>query len=414
MCRWRLGPRYGVVDDDLPRRLQWNTEAMGAPQDHDAQLLSAGGAAAVVIRNKERILGCFCERARQSLESARGEQTPVLIDTLPAFITRIAMALAPAGEDGEKPEYASQNSNIGVQHGNERARFTSYSLSEVMQEYQILREILADILNAEARLEPAQWIAIHRSLDEAMTEAASAFVRVGDDLRDMFTAALTHDFRGPLANAWNYLELVRRESQQADRDEYARRAAHNLRRISHMVSGLLDVSRTRAGERLRIDAREIDPRRLLDEAIADLPVRRRQFIVVDAQSSIHVFWDPEMIRRAVDNLVDNAFKYSTADSTVTVRLIETHGRVHISVHNTGDPIPPEEQSLLFHPYRRAASAERSGKSGWGLGLPQVQSIAEAHGGSVGVESSSAGTTFTLDLLKDARTLPHASPPRDAV
>ena len=93
---------------------------MIAPQDHDAALLQAGGLPAVVIRNKEQILDRFCKRARQSLDSARGESHPVLIDTLPAFITRIALALA----GDSYGEFASQYSNIPLQHGNERARFT--------------------------------------------------------------------------------------------------------------------------------------------------------------------------------------------------------------------------------------------------------------------------------------------------
>ncbi len=85
--------------------------------------------------------------------------------------------------------------------------------------------------------------------------------------------------------------------------------------------------------------------------------------------------------------------------------MQTHGRVHISVHNYGDPILPEDQQTLFQPFRRTAEAQLSGKTGWGLGLVQVQAIAEAHGGVVNVESGrEAGTTFTLDLVEDVREL----------
>jgi signal transduction histidine kinase len=61
--------------------------------------------------------------------------------------------------------------------------------------------------------------------------------------------------------------------------------------------------------------------------------------------------------------------------------------------------------LLFKPYRRTTSAQMSGKLGWGLGLTLVQAVAEAHGGSVGVESDPVnGTTFTVDLMRDVRDL----------
>jgi len=118
-----------------------------------------------------------------------------------------------------------------------------------------------------------------------------------------------------------------------------------------------------------------------------------------------VHWDAEKIRRAVHNLLDNACKYSPPQSPVSVRVVPTHERVHISVHNFGDPIAKEDQPTVFKAYRRTTGAELSGKSGWGLGLTQVQAIAEAHGGSVAVESDPTdGTTFTIDLLKDVRDL----------
>jgi signal transduction histidine kinase len=374
---------------------------MISPQDHDAALLRGGGLAAVVIRNKEKILEHFCVRAQQSLAEARRQPHPVLIDTLPAFISRVALALA--GTD--YLQYASQFSNIALQHGNERARFTSYSLAELLKEYQIIREILMDVLTAEASPTIAEWKKVHRSVDEAVAEAATSFVQVQDGFREMFTAALTHDFRAPLANAWNFLELMRRETNPAEREQFAQRAGQNLRRIGRMITGLLDASRRNAGQRIELDAALCDVTDLLNECFHDLEPRARKRVLLDVPEPIKAFWDREKMRRGIDNLIDNALKYSTSDSNVTVRAVETHGRVQVSIHNSGDPISPEERSMIFEPYRRSTSAQRSGKSGWGLGLSQVQLIAEAHGGAVGVESTPEdGTTFTLDLIRDVREL----------
>lgn len=377
--------------------------ALGAaisPQDHDASLLRGEGLAAVLIRNKEEILRRFCDRA-QSLKGARREPLPVLIDTLPAFITRVAMALA--GTD--YLQYASQFSSIALQHGDERARFTSYSLTELLKEYQFLREILADVLTTQARPTEEEWKCVHRSVDEAMGEAASAFVQAHDTFRELFTAALTHDFRGPLSSAWNYLELMRRDADPAQREQFAQRAIHNLQRIGRMIASLLDASRSNAGERLDLALEQCDVGKLLEEVIGDLEMRLRSRVRLDLPAPLEAFWDPEKVRRAIDNLLDNALKYSPEGSQVTVRAISTHRRIGISVHNVGEPISEAERFTLFQPFRRAAAAQRSGKGGWGLGLPQVQVIAEAHGGSVGVESNAQdGTTFTLDLLEDVREL----------
>jgi signal transduction histidine kinase len=374
---------------------------MGTPQDYDGKLLAAGGVAAVLIRNKEKFLERFCERAQGSLPSARREPHPVIIDTLPAFVTRLAMALQAIHD----LEFASQGSNIAVAHGNERARFTRYSLAEVLKEYQFIREILVDLLRSEGHPSEAEWDVVHRSVDEAMAEAATEYVEVQDNFREMFAAALTHDFRGPLSNAWNYLELMRRDADPQRREDFARRAAQNLERMSRMVAALLDASRSNAGERLALDAEDGEMKSLLLEVVNDLDAQRRQRVVIDIPEECVVFWDRDKLRRAVYNLLDNACKYSKHGSEITLRALSTHGRLQISVHNFGEPIPPEDQPTLFRPFRRTSQAQRSGKAGWGLGLVQVQAIAEAHGGSVAVESDATrGTTFTLDLLRDIRDL----------
>jgi signal transduction histidine kinase len=372
-----------------------------SPQDHDARLLAQGGLPALIVRNKEKLLDQFCERVQQALPGARRASHPVLIDTLPAFITRIAMALS----DDDRLDYATQYSSLPLQHGNERARFTRYTLAEVLREHQFLREILAELFARERQVTEMQWKTLHRSIDEAMADSATSFVAVHDNFREMFIAALTHDFRGPLSSAWNYLELMRRGVGRKEQEEYANRAARSLARIGSMIGNLLDASRSNAGERLAIDASACDVGELLVDVIADLDSRPRERVTLDVPASILAYWDREKVRRAVYNLLDNAMKYSAPGSTVTVRAIETEDRVHLAVHNYGDVIALEDQRTLFEPYRRTSLAEKSGKSGWGLGLVQVEAIAEAHGGVVNVDSRPEhGTTFTMDLVRDVRDL----------
>src|SRR3954469_9862129 len=227
---------------------------MPSPQDHDAELLAGGGVAALLVRKKEEILERFCARAPSTLPSASRAPHPVIIDTLPSFVTRVAMALAANGG----LQYATMYSNMGFAHGDERARFTSYSLRELLEEYQFLREIMMDVLRRNASPDAEEWRRLHRSVDQAMAEAATAFIDVHDRFREMFTASLTHDFRGPLANARNFLELMRREPDAGEREQFAMRALRNIDRVGRMISGLLDASRSNAGERLAIDAAECD------------------------------------------------------------------------------------------------------------------------------------------------------------
>jgi signal transduction histidine kinase len=372
---------------------------MNAPQDHDEKLLAGGGTPAAIIRNKEKILELFCERVQSTLPGARGVSHPVIIDTLPGFITRLALAVSP--ESGK--EFASQYTNMAQQHGNERARFSGYTLTEMITEYQFIREIVVGVLRAEASPSAEEWAIVHRSLDEGIAEAVAAFVKVHDGIRELFTATLTHDFRGPLSNAWNYVELMRRTSDGPQREHFATRAVNNLRRIERMVAELLDVSRRNAGEKMALEPADGEAGELVREVLEEFPPRAAERVVLKIDYPVKVFWGLKRMHQALHNLIENAIKYGYPDSKVTVRVLETHDRVHLSVHNFGDRIPASEQATLFQPYQRSAAATRSGKSGWGLGLALVEAIAEAHGGAVGVESTAEeGTTFTLDVIRDVR------------
>jgi signal transduction histidine kinase len=111
------------------------------------------------------------------------------------------------------------------------------------------------------------------------------------------------------------------------------------------------------------------------------------------------WWNESALRRALENLALNAVKYGDGKE-VSVNVAQTHGRVIISVHNCGNPIPDGQRKDIFEYLNRG---EESGKIGWGIGLPFVQEVAKRHGGTVVLDSSEqAGTTFTLDIPIDGR------------
>jgi len=380
---------------------------VSAPQDYDDEILKGGGPSALVIRKKAEILERFCERVRASLPGAKGTSHPVIIDTLPAFITRLALSMSPEHRD----LYASQFSNIALQHGNERAKFTSYSLKDVIREYQFLREILVAVIRTGEALTHEQWDAVHRSIDEGIAEAAAAFVDVQDSFREFFTAALTHDFRGPLQTAMNLIEILRRQTKTSQGDELATRATNNLRNMDRLIGSLLDISRGNAGVRMPLRFSERDVGALVQSVLDDVLIPAGANVQLEIAHPVRAFLNEEKMRLALHNLVENAAKYGRPNTAITVRVVETQERLLLSVHNLGDPIPPNYLHTLFKPYRRAPNAARSGKAGWGLGLALVQTIAEAHGGSVAVESDAdTGTTFTIDVLRDPRSLETNSEP----
>jgi signal transduction histidine kinase len=110
--------------------------------------------------------------------------------------------------------------------------------------------------------------------------------------------------------------------------------------------------------------------------------------------------DRERLRQVLQNLLENAVKYSRAGEEIDVRTWAKNGRVHVAVEDTGPGIPREQHGLIFERFGRANVG--LGKPGTGLGLFIARSIAEAHGGRLTVESAPGeGATFTLELPVEA-------------
>jgi signal transduction histidine kinase len=258
-------------------------------------------------------------------------------------------------------------------------------------------------LRDETHLSANEWNIVHRSIDEAIAEAASSFVQVQQGFRDLFMAALSHDFRGPLSNAMNYIDLIRRDAEPGQHGHFAGRALFNLKRLDRMIMELLDATRANAGARIALHLEPGEAGALAREVIGDLVLRAGDRFKLEVKEPVHGWWDADRLKQALNNLLENAVKYGREGSVITCRIGGLEGRLFLSVHNLGEPIPPQVIPVLFQPFRRSLAAEKSSKPGWGLGLVMVQAIAEAHGGSVGVESTATdGTVFTIDVLCDAR------------
>ena len=370
---------------------------MNSPQDHDARLLQGGGTAAALIQKKEAISSRFVERVREMLDSGAEHSLPMILDTMPEFLTDIAIALSQNADDLQ--------TNIAVQHGVIRAKLSNYSLMSLVKEYQLLREIISETLGAlSTPPTPMEWRTVHRCIDLAIADAAAAFVQVHEVLREQFTATLTHDLRGPLGAIQNYLDLIRVAGDHTEqRKHFVARAAQNVERIGRMIEDVLDASRAGAGERITVRPKPCDLVAETRELVDEFKLREADRFVFESPPELHGCCDSERLRQALENLLSNAIKYGSAEGPITVRIVSVGSRVHISVHNFGDPLPSEAREQLFRAYKRSMAAEKSGQRGWGLGLVLVQAIAEAHGGTVLLESSADhGTTFTLDILQDVR------------
>ena len=216
-----------------------------------------------------------------------------------------------------------------------------------------------------------------------------------------FVSAVSHEFRTPLTSMRHLTELLagNRVSSEERKAQYYRLLAHEAERLHRMVESLLSFGRMQAGS----SAWRMEPadtgelvRGVVEEFRRD-PQSRGREVICEAEDDLPpIRADREALSRAVANLLENAGKYSEPGAPIRVLARRAGESIHISVKDHGTGIPREQQKKLFERFVRGDEARRAGVRGIGVGLALVKSVAEAHGGSVRLDSEPGrGSTFTL-------------------
>ncbi|WP_165390769.1 sensor histidine kinase [Pseudoduganella lutea] len=371
---------------------------LATDQNADGHPLSAKAGSFLAMRSA--VMTRWEREVRARVEGANDLLTPALTNMLPAFYDNIAEALSP----GHPRRDGTSNTNAAAVHGGERARMTPFGPEQIIHEYQILRECIAAEAAATVELTAVDWAVIDRSLNHAMREAVREFAAIQDDLRRKVAAALSHDMRTPLAVVANGAQLI----QIAPDMDMARRAATKIEssalRLGEMMGELLDALTGNAGDAMMLELSRFDIRDLVREVCAGY-AHASSTLVESTSESVIGHWSRNAMRRALENLVNNAATYGDGQG-VGLSAKAAHGRVLLSVRNTGNPIGKDRLGSLFEQSSREGGSHAKG--GWGIGLPFVKQVAESHGGSVAVDSSQeTGTTFLIDVPIDCR--PFAGP-----
>jgi len=224
----------------------------------------------------------------------------------------------------------------------------------------------------------------------------------GERQRSDLTDLMLHDLRSPLATALLGVEAAQNALPSGGPAGPVRaltmaRAA--LRRLSRLVDSLLDISRLQAGQ-VGLEPTEVRAGELLAEVVAEMELAVASHslrLELEADPDLPVvIADRDMVYRAICNLLDNAIKFSPPGGRIRVRARPERGGLAISVADEGPGIPGEFLPRIFDKFvgLRLPEAPR----GYGLGLAFCKLAAEAHGGSVTVDSAPGrGSTFTLWL-----------------
>jgi len=222
-----------------------------------------------------------------------------------------------------------------------------------------------------------------------------------ETVRRDFVANISHELKTPIGALGLLAETIRDEPDREVVERLAERMIVEADRAGNTVDDLLELSRIEFGDETEFD--EISVQSIVAEAsgrIAAAADHAGIDLVVDLPSSIRVVGDRRQLVSAVFNLLDNAVKYSTADSEITVSAVHDveNDLVHLTVEDVGIGIPRRDLDRIFERFYRVDRARSRVTGGTGLGLAIVRHVASNHGGNVSVESTEGvGTTFTLSL-----------------
>jgi signal transduction histidine kinase len=219
-------------------------------------------------------------------------------------------------------------------------------------------------------------------------------------LKEDFLSAAAHDLKTPLTTLLAQAQLSERRAlrnPEAPADQAGlRRIVAESQRLRAMVLELLDAARAEK-DRFAGSREPVDLAGCLRSVVRRYEGEHHRF-AVEAPERLEGLYDPRRIDQLLENLAENAVKYSPEGGTIAVRLWQDEAGVHLSVADQGIGIPADDLPHLFDRFHRGANVDDRRFPGWGLGLSICRRIVEQHGGELTVSSKEGvGSTFLVRL-----------------
>lgn len=220
--------------------------------------------------------------------------------------------------------------------------------------------------------------------------------------RENVLAVVSHDLRSPLSSIFMNTALIKRFSETGKSLSDAARSLEAIQTsasmMNRLIEDLLDATKIEKGQ-FKIQPRETPVAPIVEQAIDNTQAAAKEkgikLEVLMPHEQVTVYCDPDRIVQVLCNLLGNAAKFAPSGSTISLEVAPRQDSISFSVRDQGPGIPVQDQPHLFTRYWQAPA---SAHKGTGLGLFISNSIIQAHGGSISVESaSSRGATFRFAL-----------------
>ena len=264
-----------------------------------------------------------------------------------------------------------------------------------------LKEVIATMENITERKQA------EKELQEAKEKAEQS-----DRLKTAFLANMSHEIRTPMNGIMGFSKLLREKELPRDKQiEYLDIIQSGTRQLLKIINDIVDISKIEAGQ-LKTEMHYFSLNETLEELYKIIEnelenngkaqIRLKLYLGLDNEQS-HIKSDPARLRQIMDNLLNNAIKFTEEGSIEFGYELQTDDTLLFFVKDTGMGIPYEQQEQVFERFRQADESENRGSEGTGLGLTISQKLVEMLGGRIWINSKKGeGSVFYFSLPYESK------------
>ena len=356
----------------------------------------------IIDGRREEILRRWLERVQRAIARTPDIELTQLRDGLPDYLAEIAQLLRSGQTAMQLPSGAGSAAawaGVARDHGITRVRI-GFDITQLVHEFIVLRQVIRDVAEEHGLGVGGPDAVLSDILDAGISVAVKSYVEARDfDARRKQAERigfLTHELRNPLSTAVLTAAQLRRQAapEQTPALDLLDR---NLGKLRELIDGVLLTQKLEAG---KVACRPFEVRLgdVLEGALEGARTTASEKGLAfrahyDPEVRVHV--DPDLTRSAVQNVADNAARYTDIGG-VEVTVDDRNDDVVIHVRDSCHGLSPEELRTIFEPFERGSTT----KPGTGLGLAIARRAVEAEGGSIGAESPGpSGCHFWIQLPK---------------
>jgi signal transduction histidine kinase len=222
-----------------------------------------------------------------------------------------------------------------------------------------------------------------------------------ENYRREFVANVTHELKTPITSIQASAETLQNfKNNDSDQKRFLQIIEQNTQRLNGLISDILILAKL--DSEVSFPKQKLSLGKILNDVLdeLDLQITAKKMQVEKQIDEHEIFFggDPEGLRQAFKNYLDNAIKYSPENQSIRLELRQTHSQIYFAVSDHGAGIAAEHLPRLFERFYRTDKGRSINMGGTGLGLAIVKNVIERHGGKVGVESIlGSGSTFWFVL-----------------